>query len=79
MAPERVHSIIALDLTITDGVLHGAGERIEMAGEPIFVTWYTADPLEGNVSILPIPPCPAFPIRSDIFRLTDVNLRTWLP
>lgn len=52
MAPERVHSIIALDLTITDGVLHGVGERIEMSGEPIFVTWYAADPPDGHVSIL---------------------------
>jgi hypothetical protein len=52
MAPEKVHSIIALDLDITEGVLHGTGERVEMAGDPIFVTWYIADELDDHVTIL---------------------------
>jgi hypothetical protein len=52
MAPEKVYSVIALDLRVVDAQLLGDGERIELSGDPIFVSWYASGPLDDHVSVL---------------------------
>ena len=52
MAPEQVYSILAIDLEFRDGILEGDGERVELQGQPIYVTWYAADLQDGHVEVL---------------------------
>jgi TIR domain-containing protein len=51
MAPEEVYKLIAVAFRIEGGRLLADGERVELPGGPLYVSWYTTSAVEGQVPI----------------------------
>jgi hypothetical protein len=51
MAPEEVHSLVAISLRLEQGRLIADGERVELPGGLLYVSWYATSPADNQVSI----------------------------